>query len=283
MYGRYKLRSNFKIFVLLIILALLLFPVAGVLLFLINVEDTVICNGVVSPEARFELVSHISGRLTEMNLRTGQRVAKGDVLAVIDSTVFENELLALQTEIRQLEAEKEVAEVILENQKQEPLPSDLWHAQINLTESEEKEARAKDKLDRYTSLLEKDVVSEVDLRNIELEYVEAKASLQRAKSNYERVKNGLAERNILKAEKDLQLVITKLENRKAMLPVYQQKIRDCRIVAPADGLVLDIPCRNSMYVKAGEPAVILAGGDDTIVWVYVDEAFIRKVKVGQEV
>ncbi len=282
MYGKYKLRSNFKIFVLLIVVALLLFPLAGILLFLINVEDNVTCNGIVSAEANYELVSHVSGRIRKMELRTGQRVTKGEVLAWIDTTEYENELLALQTEIRQLEAEKAVAEVVLENQKQDPLSADLWHAPINLMESEEKEARAKDKLARYTSLLEENVISEVELKNIELEYVEAKAALQRARNNYERVKNGLAERTILKAEKDLQLVITKLENRKALLPVYQKRIRDCRIVAPADGLIVDIPCRNSMYVKVGEPAIVIAGGKDTMVWAYVDEAFIRKIKIGQQ-
>ena len=28
-------------------------------------------------------------------------------------------------------------------------------------------------------------------------------------------------------------------------------------------------------------AIVMAGGDETMVWAYVDEAFIRKVKVGQ--
>ncbi len=103
--GKYRLRSSMKIFILLIVVALLLFPLAGVLLFLVDVDDSVLCEGVVSPEFSFDLVSHIDGRLVALNVRTGQKVKKGDVLAEIDSTPYEDDLLNLQMEIYQLEAE----------------------------------------------------------------------------------------------------------------------------------------------------------------------------------
>ena len=174
---RYRLRSSLKVFILLIVIALLMIPLAGILLFVFEVEDSVICEGEVSPEEEYEIVSHLSGRLMSLNVHTGQKVSKGDVLAVIDSTEFENSLITLQSEIRQLEAEQSVAQVALANEKADPLPQDLWHAETNLQECREKEAKAKDKLERYTRLLEQNAVAKVDLENIELEYIEAEAAL----------------------------------------------------------------------------------------------------------
>ncbi len=63
--------------------------------------------------------------------------------------------------------------------------------------------------------------------------------------------------------------------------MYERKIQDCTLRAPADGVIVKIPCRNSMYVTEGETAVVMVDGQETMVWAFVDEAFIRKVKVGQ--
>jgi len=266
----------------LIIAVFLLFPLAGVLLFVFDVEDNVTVKGVVSPEQKYSIVSHIDGRLTALNVRVGQKVREGDVLAVIDSFEYQNSLTAIEAEIHQLEAELASAEVIFENKKADPLPADLVHAKTNLMEFQKKEEKARDKLQRYTKLEGQQAASRHELETIEQEYITINAELLRAQENYSRIESGLAKRNIKEAEMTVQLVKAKLESRKAVIPIYKEKIEKCKLLAPADGIVLSIPCRDSMYVVTGTPAIELAGGTETIIWAYVEEAFIRKIKVGQE-
>ena len=87
------LRARFRIFVLLLLLALLFIPLVGVMLFVVEIEDAVYCNGVVVPDEYYEVVSHLNARVTKLNFRTGDEVKQGDVIAELDSLTYENDAL----------------------------------------------------------------------------------------------------------------------------------------------------------------------------------------------
>ena len=81
-----SLRGKVRLFAWLIIGALLMLPTAVLLMFLIDVDDTVICEGTVIPKETYELVAPIGGAVKEIFCRSGDPVKKGDLLVQLDAT-----------------------------------------------------------------------------------------------------------------------------------------------------------------------------------------------------
>ncbi|WP_418392201.1 HlyD family efflux transporter periplasmic adaptor subunit, partial [Victivallis lenta] len=97
------------------------------------------------------------------------------------------------------------------------------------------------------------------------------------------VKSGIGERNIEKAERDIDLVRAKIEGRKEELKLVERRIRECRIVAPNDGRLVSIPCKYTRYVQKGDVAVKMSSGETVKGLAYVDENVVRKVRRNQNV
>ena len=97
------------------------------------------------------------------------------------------------------------------------------------------------------------------------------------------MKSGIGERNIEKAERDIDLVRAKIEGRKEELKLVERRIRECRIVAPNDGRLVSIPCKYTRYVQKGDVAVKMSSGETVKGLAYVDENVVRKVRRNQNV
>lgn len=275
------LRARFKVFILLIFLALLVLPLVGVALFLVEIEDAVYCKGTIIPEDSYEVVAHISARVTKLHHRTGDEVKEGEVIAELDSLTYENDALSAESAISELKAECEVKKAELAILRQEPLPKELWHTTTSLDEAKKKLEKSNEKLERYRQLNEANAVSKIDFDAVQLENIQLAADFARAKDNMARVKNGYGDLAIQKARNDLDLVQSKLQNKINALKFYQKLIDDCKLRAPANGRIVEIPCRNTMYVERGKTAVTVAGGQNLMVIAEVDERFIRKIRLGQ--
>ncbi|MBR3707777.1 MAG: biotin/lipoyl-binding protein, partial [Lentisphaeria bacterium] len=105
-----SLRGKVRLFAWLIIGALLMLPTAILLMFLIDVDDTIICEGTVIPKDTYELVAPIEGAVKEVCCRTGDQVRKGDLLVQLDDTEFQNEKKRIEAAIQILNSELQVKE-----------------------------------------------------------------------------------------------------------------------------------------------------------------------------
>ena len=105
-----SLRGKVRLFSWLIIGALLMLPTAVLLMFLINVDDTVICEGTVIPKDTFELVAPTGGAVRELFCKSGNQVKKGDLLVQLDDTDYQNEKKRVEAAIRILKSELLVKE-----------------------------------------------------------------------------------------------------------------------------------------------------------------------------
>lgn len=281
MHEKSNLRSKIKIFLFLLFGAVMLIPLSLFLLYVIDIEDTVIVNGTVVPDNTYDLVGHVEAPVIEIRVRTGEEVKKDDILILLDSTAFERSAMELEGAITELKAEYDLKKAEIEVLKNEPLPAALWHSDTNLKQSEERAAKTTDKLERYRTLLDTNALSKIEFEKAELEDINAQAELARARDNAKRVGTGLAEKIIAKAERDLALTEAKIKTREKELAFYLKQIENCRIIAPEDGLVVSIPCRTSRYVERGKAALVLASGEKLMIIADVDERQIRKVKLDQ--
>lgn len=277
------LRAKIKVFILLTILGALAILSLVFSLFFFEIEDTIYADGVIIPDKTFEIVGHIDAHIVKFNNRRGDDVKEGDVIAELDSRTYEADAIALESAIRELEAELEVKKAELAILEKEPLPKDLWYSRTNLRECEDKVRMARERLDRSKKLQLVSAISKVEFEKIELEAIQREAELARAEENARRVEGGLGAKYLEKAKRDLALVAAKIEGKKAELAFVQSRIRECKIVAPATGRLVDLQCKDTWYVARGKVAAVIASGPRVRAIAKIDARVVRKIKPGQKV
>lgn len=258
--------------------------ICGVIsLFLIEIEDVIYADGKIMSELPYDIVGHVDGRVIKLNVQEGGDVKQGDVIAVIDSIQYEEEYVSANSALKELEAEREVKKAELATLERNPLPKELWYADTNLNECREKAVKTSDRLERYRRLHKMNAISQKDFEVTEIENIQAQAELARATENQRKVQSGLGDKYIEKAHRDIDLVQAKLDGRRAARDLAAKHIAECRIVAPASGRIVSMPCKYTMYVEKGKIAAKMATGIMLKGLAYVDEGVVRKVRQGQGV
>ena len=280
-----KSKFNGRIRLLVVIgCSLLLLIVCGIAsLFILEIEDVIYADGQISSELTIDMVSHLDGRITKLHVHAGQEVKKGDIIAEIDATPYEQEYMAIQSALQELEAEKAVKQAELAVLESNPLPKELWYAETTMNECNDRLRRTKRRLDRLEGLRLKQAVSQHEYESVEIEYIRAVADAERAKENFKKVQLGLGARTLDKAKKDVEQVQARINSRKNALAFAKRYIDECKIAAPADGRIIDLPCKYSLYAEKGKLLGQLAIGSNLKGIAYVSEAQIRKVNAGQKV
>lgn len=281
--GKFGLRSKMRIFMALGGAGILCVVAAVAALFLVEIEDTVYADGRIVPEDAFDIVGHLDARVAKLLRDEGDDVRQGEVIALLDSREFEDASIAADSVIKELEAELEVKRAELATLEREPLPKELWHSDTNLKECEDKAEKSLDRLERSRKLSSLSAISKLELEKAEIEYIQSKAELDRARENSKKVAEGLAAKILEKARRDIELVRARIEGKRAALELCRKSVADCKLVAPAPGRLVELPCKTTMYVQKGKPAAKLAAGTSLKAIAQVDERVVRKIRPGQAV
>lgn len=252
-------------------------------LFFLEIEDVVYAQGKLTSEITYDIIGHLDSRVTQLNFEEGDDVESGDVIALLDTTEFDEERIRLEAEIREYEAELEVKIAECEALKVNPLPKELWYAESNLKESAEKSKRTEARMRRSLQLASNNAISKREFEEAEIEHIKVQGEVDRARESLRLVQSGIGERNVEKAERDIDLVRAKIEGRKAELEFLKRQLAECRITAPNSGRLVELPCKYTRYVQKGVVAARLSSGGAIRGIAYVDESVVRKVRPGQVV
>lgn len=252
-------------------------------LFFLEIEDVVYAQGKLTSEITYDIIGHLDSRVTQLNFEEGDDVESGDVIALLDTTEFDEERIRLEAEIREYEAELEVKIAECEALKVNPLPKELWYAESNLKESTEKSKRTEARMRRSLQLASNNAISKREFEEAEIEHIKVQGEVDRARESLRLVQSGIGERNVEKAERDIDLVRAKIEGRKAELEFLKRQLAECRITAPNSGRLVELPCKYTRYVQKGVVAARLSSGGAIRGIAYVDESVVRKVRPGQVV
>lgn len=278
-----ELRGTLRILTGIGFSMVLLVVVGVVALFLLEIEDVIYAKGKISSEITYDIIGHMDGRVIRLNFEEGDDVKAGDVIALVDTIQYDEQLVRIDAELREYEAELEVKKAELEALKTNPLPKELWYAETNLKESADKAERTLARVQRSRQLAAGNAISKREFEDAEIEHIKAQGELDRARESLRKVKSGLGERNIEKAERDIDLVRAKIDGRREERGLVERRIADCRIVAPNDGRLVALPCKYTRFIQKGMVAVKLSSGETVKGIAYVDENVVRKVRRGQAV
>lgn len=199
-----------------------------------NIEDVVEASGPLAPVNTTEVGALVSGEILDIFVDYNSVVKKGDLLALIDPT-------QIQADYDQAEASLSSAMEDLESVKM----------RYNLAEAN---------LKRYQSLYKKNYVAKTDLEQYELDFVNAKSSLNSAQSG------------VISA--------------KARLERAQKDLDNTRIVSPINGIVLTkkVSLGQSLTSGYSTPEMFTLAEDLTKMQIEakVSEADVVKIQEGQE-
>ena len=145
-----------------------------------TIVERVSASGKIQPEVEVKITAEVNGQITQLPVKEGDAVNKGDLLVQLNPDIYEAALLR--------------AEAALNSAK-----SNLASSRASVVQGEANQLAAKKAFDRSTSLMEQQVISQAEYDQTEASFLTAQATLTSAQ---ESVKG--AEFAILSAEASLQ-------------------------------------------------------------------------------
>lgn len=210
-------------------------------------------------EARSENVrvgTLVAGVVSDVPVKVGQRVSKGDVLFRIDAR-------DRQAEVEVRRAQLELVEAQLQRLRQLPRPEDVPVSEALVEKAKAEVAGRKDLLDRTAALAAHNAASEEELTQRKQQYAGAVAELARVEAEDVRLKAGAWKEDLRIAE---------VQAAQARQQLLQAQIELERVVvrAPIDGTILKIDVRPGEFFAAPANQTLVMLGDIEQLHVRVD-------------
>ena len=215
-------------------------------------------SGTVIPKQEILTSPKVVGYLIEERAEAGQRVKKGEILAVIDSSDIKPDVEKARAALREIEA------------AQKELDKALKEVEANRKAAEANYTLAEKTYRRFKALLEGEAISKQKFDEVKTRYEATKARLEAVKAKEEQI---LEKKKELKAKREQ--VLASLKKAKAYLAYTYLK-------SPVDGIVLQKLVDRGNLVSPQTP-VYKIGSLPFQVKAYIDNVYSDRIKVGSSV
>ena len=199
-----------------------------------------------------QLGFRVGGKLSEVLVDEGDRVAAGDVLARLDAQPLNDAARAASAQVASLQA-------TLDRLEAGSRPAEIAEARFALTGLVATQKNAKLALDRASALRPTNAISQATLDAAQASYDTAVANSGAAREALRLLEEGERVENISAAQANL-------EEAEANLSAARASLADTELRAPSDGIVLS---------RAQESGAILSQGDTVYVLSLVQPVWVR--------
>jgi HlyD family secretion protein/macrolide-specific efflux system membrane fusion protein len=251
-----------------------------------EVKRVIDATGIIKPQvgAEIKVGARISGTVVKENVKVGDYVKEGDLIAVIDNRELKEALSKAESNLEEIK--KSYPERIKKQELRiEAAEAELSSALSKLKAEEENYNLKKWQFERQNELLKIGYTTEEKFKTAKRELALAESSLKAAREAVREAELNLAaERAELKRLK----VEFRESLRKAEADLKVAKIRYSYsfIYAPKSGVISFVSTQEGETVVAGLNApqfVTILDPKKLENWIYVDETEIGKIKKGMEV
>lgn len=220
-----------------------------------NIEDAVFASGYTEQENNYTVSAKVDGIITLLPVKEGDAVIKGNLIAIVESEVQNNQL--------------QDALVVYKDAVNNAAPSSpqLQQLQTQIEQTQQQLDFDKENYLRYKDLWNKKSVSQLDFEKVELQYKTSQKNLTGLQKQYQEVQDALQ----LSVKRSLVQVNTQ-----------QSLLQDYKLITEASGEVIDVFKKQGELVRKGE-VIAKIGSGDYIIRLFVSEDDITKVNVGQTV
>lgn len=237
-------------------------------------KDIVAGPGKVEPDSEeVKVGSELAGKLQEVLAEEGDRVKRGQVLAVLVNDDYRATVAANMAQVHEKEA---IYRKVLNGSRVQERKESFAATK----EAETLEANAKSELQRRQALWQAGVISKEELERYEREYGVAAAKLEAARQHFHLVDDRSREEDIASAKAQLDLAQAQLSESQAILAKTYLK-------APFDGTILRKHHRTGESITnssvTADPVFTMGDVHGLRVRVDVDETDVSKIANGQKV
>lgn len=220
-----------------------------------NITETVFASGMLSANDRYNLTAQSEGYLMEVLVHEGDLLEKGTIVARVDNSGSDANAQA---------AEKQLS--IAKQNITDASPA-LQEMKANIELAQQKMNQEKKQLDRYQALYQTQSVSKLELENAQLNFETART-------------------NWLTASKKLAQIQQQAEWTKAGQDAIAIQQRNAsaynQVKSLASGRVIKLMKKVGDYVRKGDVIATMAGTQQIVAQLNVDENSIQKIAVGQK-
>ncbi len=264
---------------MIFVVLLLVFLIASVIIFTVNVELTIDANGVLEPSDITYIHTIESGFIKNIFVESGDTIEVNQSLAVLDSVDLKRNLLEIHSEIASIENKNqfEFANINFRKQQSKYL--------LNKAETQLMRAKA-DFRNKIANFIKNANVDSIYKNyqigsHIALDY--AMSEILTAKGDI-KLRNLELEMNALK-EYDIKALRIKLSNLYTKQDIIEEKIQNTVIKSPVNGIILneDINKLNNKYIAKGELLFEIGSINSWDVVLFVRENDIHQVLKGAHV
>ncbi len=251
-----------------------------------EVKNVIEATGIIKPQvgAKVKVGARISGTVVEENVKVGDRVKKGDLIAVIDNRELKAELERAKANLREIE-ETYPKRIESQQLKVKSAKAELESATARLNAERENLKLKKWEFERQKKLFSIGYTTEEKFKKAKRELALAESSYKEALENLKKAKL-----NLKIQERELERLKSEFKERlkEAKERLKQAKIRYSYsfIYAPIDGIISYVSTQKGETVVAGLNApqfVTILDPKRLENRIYVDETEIGKVKKGMTV
>jgi HlyD family secretion protein len=242
-----------------------------------DITAVVTASGEIKPKNYINLGANAMGPLTEIYVKEGDRVRKGQVLAKIEATQAGADVAAQKAAINTALADSAAAEDGIR-----ALHDGIETAQAGLDRAQAEMQRTKVNKDRGDELFKDKLIAKQDYDKTQAEYDTAIAGVYEARTKIAQAKSqeSQAKQQLISAQR-------RVTQAQATLTRYADVFDKYSVIAPLDGIVTNLPVRVGETVVPGiqssSASTVMTVADMSLITaeVKVDETDIVNVKLGQ--
>ncbi|WP_022847042.1 MULTISPECIES: efflux RND transporter periplasmic adaptor subunit [unclassified Desulfurobacterium] len=250
------------------------------------VKNVVEASGMMKPQvgAKVKVGARISGTVLKENVKVGDFVKKGDLIAVIDNRELRENLKIAEANLKEIEKNypKRIKTQELAVKSAE---ANLKSAELKLKTERANYNLKKWEFERQENLYKTGYTTENAYRQAKAAYENAKNSLKAAEEAVKQAKLALEKEKEALSQLKTEFK-EKLKQAKAQYEQAKIRFSYSYIYAPKSGVISYVSTQEGETVVAGLNApefVTILVPDKLENWIYVDETEIGKIKKGQKV
>jgi HlyD family secretion protein len=252
-------------------------------------ESKVTASGEVRPVKFYNLTAEVSGRITNLYVKEGDAVKKGQELIKVDPTQLAEQVAGSAANVTATIADVSSSQSAVNTAENNVFTAEasLNSARADLDRAKADVSLAEATLKRNQALLESGVVSRATYDQVETTYRTSIASLNAAKARVEQLETQVADAKIRvkAAQANLKGSQARVDQTRAGLRSNQDLLYKTTRFSPIDGVVSSLPIKEGEFALANfssTPLMVIADMSEVNVEIKVDETDIANVRVGQK-
>jgi HlyD family secretion protein len=228
-----------------------------------------------------QVAAEVGGRILELRVQEGDRVARGDLIARLDSRDTELQL-------QRARAERDAADAQLRLLRAGSRAEDVRQAQAQVGAAETDAAAARAELqaaaadlERFESLLRANAGSQKQRDDAKARADVARERLRGGEDRVRAARETLARLQAGARPQEIDAARARVAATDAQIAALEENLRDAQVTSPVDGIVTSKLVDGGEIVGARTPIITITDLDHAWANLFVPEPLIPRIKLGQ--